>query len=382
MQRRAVVGVTAPVWRIVLGVVLLAFIASTGRGIEVFPEPGPLVPEKMQRLFALNIHTGEIAYDQTVRGPLQQAALSDGERVAYAVVAPGSRLWYPRSDVFVQDFAAPVSTLLRQLYDDVNAVTVTDTRVAWATDDYFAVHSTIAATTLLYYADLVLDLRIKNDVVTFIDRDSYPSKVVSRDLVTGESNSHFQADLSLFRIFSARSFDAVHDSLVAVMLVPESSQLKVAKLSPNTPPEYLPIAAHNLATNGEQIVFASTNLANGSSVGLHLYDAGHIALLTPNQEFEGNDWFTSEFSISANSVAWASGASEDRRIWVHDLASGVARQLPTIGPGLRLWDLNDDYILLSSDVVAVPEPGSCMLLAVALAMFSGVNRGFGFRSRR
>ena len=332
----------------------------------------------MQRLFALNIHTGEIAYDQTVRGPLQQAALSDGERVAYAVVAPGSRRWYPRSDVFVQDFAAPVSTLLSQLYDDVNAVTVTDTRVAWATDDYFAVHSTAAAT-LFYYADLVLDLRINNDVVTFIDRDSYPSKVVSRDLVTGESSIHFQADLPLFRIISPRSFDATHDSLVGVMLDFDAGQIKVAKLSPNAASEYLSIASYVLATNGNQIVFNGWSSPGDVAGGLYLYDSGTSMLLATKQELGDETGTLSELAISANSIAWAAGSPDERRIWIRDIANGDARKLPSVGPGLKLWDLNDDYILLSTDVMPVPEPCGCLLLAVALAMLSGANRRRGLR---
>jgi hypothetical protein len=375
MQMRALAGASAPIWRLILGLLLLAVFQSRGRGVEIPPDnPSPPIPEKTQRLFALNVHTGEVAYDQTVRGPLTNASLSDGERVAYTVLGPGSTAWYPRSNIFVQDFAAPVSTLLGSVGDDVNALAVTDSRVAWAVDDYFNVHSTVDGAATFHDAEVFGDLRLSHDVATYLDHNTYPSKIVAHDLVTGESASNFHADLPLMRIVSPRGFDAAHDSLIGVMIDLLTDQIKVAQLSPNAPPEYLPIAAYYLATNGEQYVFHGLNLEDGFSAGLHLYDAGHFTLLATNQELGDDVAIASEFSVSANSIAWAAGKPEDRRIWIRDIASGVAAQLQTKAPGLRLWDLNDDYILLSSDVIPVPEPGSGLLLAFALASLRVTSR--------
>lgn len=366
MQRIVTTGALSALTRLILSLLLLAVCQSTGLGIEVPPTPGPLVPEKAQRLFALNVRTGEVAYDQTVRGPLEQAALSDGDRVAYAVVASGSRVSYPRSNVFVQDFTTPAATLLSQLDDHLNALTVTDTRIGWATNDYFTIRSTINGAATTRHQWLSGDLRISHDVATYIDRSSYPSRIVAHNLVTGESASNFHADLPLMRIVSPRSFDAAHDSLIGVMIDLDTDKIKVAKLSPNAPPEYLPISAYYMATNGEQHIFHGLNLEDGSSEGLYLYDAGRFTFLATSEE-TGNIMMPSDFSISANSIAWLAGSPQDRRLWIRDIASGAATQLPTTGPGLRLWDMNDDYILLSSVIGAVPEPGGCLLLAIALA---------------
>jgi hypothetical protein len=380
MPMQVTVSASSTVSRLIIGVLLLAVFQSTGRGLEVPPDPGDPIPTKTQRLFALNVHTGEVAYDQTVQGPLTNASLSDGARAAYAALEPGSTVLYPRTNVFVQDFAASASTLLSQVGDTLNALTATGSRVAWAVDGYFKVHSTANGTTTFHSAEVFGDLRIAHDVATYINHDSYPGQVVAHDLVTGESASNFHADLLLLRIVSPRDFDAAHDSLIGVMIDFLTNQTKVAKLSPNAPPEHLPIAASNLATNGEQIVFNGLNLTGDASANLFLYDSGLFTLLATRQELGADGAWSSEFSISENSIAWATGLPEDRRIWIRNIASGVATQLQSKAPGLRLWDLNDDYILLSSDVLPVPEPSSCLLLAFALA--SGVRQRRSLRQRR
>lgn len=374
MQRIVTTDALSALSRLILSLAILAVCQSSGLGVEVPPTPGPLVPEKAQRLYALNVHTGEVAYDQTVRGPLEQAALSGGDRVAYAVVAPGSRGGYPRSNVFVQDFTTPVATLLSQLGAHVNALTATETRVMWATDDYFKVHSTVDGTTTYHDADMVYGFRLTNDVATYIDHSSYPSKIVSRNLVTGESVSNFHADFTLLSIESPRGFDAAHDSLIGVMIDLDTDKIKVAKLSPNAPPEYLPISTYFLASNGEQIVFHGGSLSDAGAADLLLYDSGHLTLLATKADLEGDAASPPDFSISANSIAWLAGSPDDRRVMIRDIASGVATQLPTKGFGLRLWDMNDDYILLSSDVIPVPEPGSSLLLAFVLASLRVTSR--------
>jgi len=381
-----------PMHRLILIAWLVAPIVALGCGespapagtLEIIINTPPFpttVPNYRSRLLAFDHSTGQVVFDRSMAGLIQDASLSDANEAVYSLTEIGSPIFNPNYSLQVQplDQSAPSAAIAGAGWLD--GLAITDQRIVWRSAGGIHVVNRNDGSQQNIGGSNASNLQMAGSAIAWQAFNITGYTVHYTNLDTGSSFPYYFYERPIQSVALPRRGPTVvpPTTLIAAAAgrlyrdsgfgISGGSQIDVQTATG------LPLNVTSPMTNGGHIIFrgATPMREDGTSLesGLYLLEGGAPQLLVSSEQLGGNP---GTYSISSNAVAWQEQLGANLgTIRVRDLATGNTQTLPDFGTGLQLWDVNDRYVLFS---VSVPVPESSMSSLVAMAAFSaaGVRR--------
>jgi hypothetical protein len=360
----------------ICSIVLLAATTDASVVIEVVnPPPPPVVPNVLTHLQVINLNTGEVAYSRSVNGSVQSAVLSDINELLYSTAEPGTPAFSPQSALYVQPIGgAQVSPLLTHEGPIWN-INVTPSRLMWQDGESIKVRSRADGSTQSYGDYASRDAHLSGNKLLYYKGSTYLNQyhVAYVDLETNDFEPYLFWNRGIHSLALAHHQEGGDGPIVLVHSPLGISDGRIYSdneffaLSGGHPlalykDDGFPFNVRSFKTNGGSLVFKDvverqideSHYSLDSS--LYLSNSGNIVKLSGPQ--------SDAYALGTYDVSWIEIDGTTKSLFVRNIASGQTRPLSVNATDYALWDMNSQYVLLTT-TEPVPEPTAVAPLLAA-----------------